>query len=371
MSGRPTLGVVHNNIDGRSAIGAIARWAVRAGLERGWDVTVVCRDLDPELAPHVTRRSLYVPPRLHLLQWSVARPTVRRALAGWRPDALLVYQPQVAAIADVWHVQYLSRAARRAGMPRRPGLRGTAADAQAAGVAVLEDRYLRRLPAATRVLFCSDGLRDQHAELFAPIPDSGVLYNPALLSPAPRHAELPDTARRAQVTGGHTGPVVGFLGGADPRKGGDLVVAAVAADPDLFLVHAGPTRLDDATLRGRSRDVGHLRDVTELLDVIDVLLVPSRFEPFGLVVAEAAARGVPVLVGAKVGAAPLVVECGAGAVWSPSDPLGPAVADLIGRRTQIAAGGRELVQRLDPVRLADELFAELEAAAERRTRSRA
>jgi glycosyltransferase involved in cell wall biosynthesis len=237
-------------------------------------------------------------------------------------------------------------------------------------VAVIEDRYLRRLPDSTRVLFCSDGLRNQYTELFGAVPNSAVLYNPALLTPSPDGTVLPDLARRAEVTGGHPGPVVGFLGGGDPRKGGDLVIPAIAADPELFLVHAGPSALDDSIIRGRSRNLGHLRDVTELLDVIDVLIVPSRFEPFGLVVAEAAARGVPVLVGPKVGAAPLVLDHGAGAVWWPPDPLGPAVAGLVARRAEIATAGRALVAHLDPKLLADQLFIELDQAANRR-RSRA
>jgi glycosyltransferase involved in cell wall biosynthesis len=361
-----TLAVVHNNVDDRSAIGAIAKWVARSGLERDWDVTVVCHDLDPELAPDVTHRPLYVPPRVHLLQWSLARRTVLRALAGWRPDAMIVFQPQLAALADVWHVEYLSRAARLAAAPRRPGLRGVVEDAQAAAVAVIEDRYLRVLPESTRVLFCSDGLRDQYRALFGPVENAAVLYPPALLAPAPAHTVLPDLVRRAAIAGEHRGPVLGFLGGGDPRKGGDLLLAAMAADPDLFLVHAGPSPLDDSAAGGRARNLGHLRDVTELLDVIDVLMVPSRFEPFGLVVAEAAARGVPVLVGAQVGAAPLVLECGTGAVWNPSEPLGPAVGALVARRAEIAAASKNLLRRLDPTVLADQLFLDLDAAAERR-----
>lgn len=363
-----TLTVVHNNIDDRSSIGSIAAWAVRAGLERGWAVTVVCRDLDSALAPEVTHRPLYVPPRAHLLQWSVARPTVRAALRGHRADALLVYQPQLAAIADVWHAEYLSRAARQARGPRAPGWRAAATDAQAAGVAALEDRYLRRLPPHVRVLFCSAGLREQFTELYGEPPHSGVLHNPALLQTESR----PDHARRTALTGGHRGPVVGFLGGGDRRKGGDLVLAALAREPELFLLHAGPSELvaDDPALAGRTRSMGHLRDVTDLLDVVDVLLVPSRFEPFGIVVAEAAARGVPTLVGPRVGAAPLVVETGAGAVWSPEEPLGPAVARVLADRAKVAAGARELVRRVNPRLLADQLFAALDAAAERKQASR-
>jgi len=236
--------------------------------------------------------------------------------------------------------------------------------AKHAGVAVLEDRYLRRLPASTRVLFCSDGLRDQFAELFGMPANTGVLYNPALLRRPAADATLPDRTRRSDLTASHDGPVVGFLGGGDPRKGGDLVIDSVAAEPDLFLLHAGPSALDDARICGRSRGLGHLRDVTELLDVIDVLLVPSRFEPFGLVVVEAAARGVPVLVGPQVGAAPLVLAEDAGEVWLPGTPLGPEVRKLIARREAIAANGARVLERVDPARLADQLFADLTAAAE-------
>lgn len=361
-----TLVVVHNNVDDRSAIGKNAAWAVRAGLERGWQVTVVCRDLDASLAGVVEHRPLYVPPRVHLLQWSVARPTVRLAMRGVRPDAMLVWQPQLAAIADVWRVVFLSRAA-QVRRPRPTSLKGRLHDVQFSAVARLEDRYLRRLPNTTRVLFASDVLRRDYAELFGDPPNAGVLYTPALLPAPGTHRELPDPVLRAELVGDHAGPVLGFLGGADPRKGGDLVLAAVARERELFLVHAGPSPLDDSAvaLRGRTRSLGHLSDVTRLLDAVDVLLVPSRFEPFGAVVAEAAARGVPVLVSEQVGAAPLVIETGAGAVWTPPEPLGPLVTDLIARRAQVVKGAQRLVQRLDPGCLADQLFVHLDEAAER------
>jgi glycosyltransferase involved in cell wall biosynthesis len=367
---RRSLAVVHNNIDDRSAIGAIAAWAVRAGLDRDWEVTVVCRDLDPELAAHVRWRRLYVPPFSHLLQWSVARPTVLSALDGWRPDAMLVYQPQLAACADVWHMEYLSRAARRSKGPRRPGLRGLSEDIQAGGVAVLEDRYIKAMPPTTRVLFCSEGLRAQFESLFAPLPNCGVLYKPALFERPESSLVLPECERRAMLTHGHDGPVLGFLGGSDPRKGGDLLVEAVADDPSLFLLHAGPRALDDSRIASRARAMGHLADVTALLDVIDVLVVPSRFEPFGLVVVEAIARGVPVLVGPGVGAGPLAVTEGVGEVWEPGTPIGPAVARMMRRRPTMHDAAARVIEKVDPKRLAGQLFADLNAAADRNRSAR-
>jgi hypothetical protein len=74
---------------------------------------------------------------------------------------------------------------------------------------------------------------------------------------------------------------------------------------------------------------------------------------------------VPVLVTDRVGAAPLVTETGAGAVWTPPEPLGPLITDLIARRGQVTQAGRRLVRRLDPGRLAAQLFSDLDEAAER------
>ena len=358
----PTLTVVHNNIDNRSSIGAIAAWQVRSALERGWAVTAVCRDLDPGLVGSVEHRPLYVPPRLHLLQWSVARQTVRHALRGSRSDVLLVHQPQLAAIADIWNIHYLSRAARQVRGPVGPGLRPRIHDVQAAGVARLEDGYLSRLPATTRKLFCSETLLDQFNWLYGAPANAAVLHNPALGSVAPA-TQLPDPSLRAELTGGHPGPVVGFLGGGDPRKGGDILATAVAQDPALFLLHAGPgeLNLNDRRLWGRWRSLGLIPDVTQVLDAVDVLVVPSRFEPFGMVVAEAAARGVPVVVSEQVGLCAEVQRTGAGVVWDPTEPLGPIVFELIANRAQYAAGGALLAAGLDPGTLADTLFAEIDA----------
>lgn len=370
MSGARTLAVVHNNIDPESSIGSIALWQVHEALERGWNVVAVCRDLDASVAAHVEHRPLYVPPRLHLVQWAAARATVRAALRGASYDVLLVHQPQLAAIADLWNVHYLSRAARAVRGPLPPGWRARVNDVQAAGVARLEDCYLSRVPDSTRILFCSDVIRDDFTRLYGSHANSTVLPHPALLDAPTAGRELPDPRIRRSVVGDHAGPVVGFLGGGDPRKGGDLLTDAVAAEPDLFLVHAGGPGLDVShpRLAGRTRDLGYLSDVSRLLDAVDVLVVPSRFEPFGLVVIEAAARGVPTLVSPVVGAASLAVRAGAAGVWTPGTPLGPAVADLRRRRPEVASAGLGLAGSLDPRRVADALFAELDLVEALRSR---
>lgn len=371
MSTHRTLAVVHNNIDPASSIGAIALWNVREALDRGWEVTAVCRDLDPSLVGHVRHVPLYVPPRLHLVQWAAARATVRTALRGVRHDVLLVHQPQLAAIADVWNVHYLSRAARESAAPPGHDLRSRIQDAQAAGVAVLEDRYLSRLPDSVRVLFCSELLRDHFERLYGRHPNAAVLHNPALIgSPSPKD-QLPDLARRRTFTADHGGPVVGFLGGADQRKGGDLLTSAVAAEPELFLLHAGSPGLDtsDPRLAGRTRYLGYLSDVAELLDVVDALVVPSRFDPFPLSVLEAMARGVPVVVAPEVGSAHLVESRGAGHVWVPGTPLAPLIDDLTSRRRTVGSAARRIADDLAPGLVADRLFGEIDSVLRNRADS--
>lgn len=85
------------------------------------------------------------------------------------------------------------------------------------------------------------------------------------------------------------------------RKGGDLVIAALALlrrdhDPQMTLTIAGPLTWP---LPGSPPDgvrfLGSLppQEVAALYDSHDLLVMPSRMEPFGIVFTEALARGLP------------------------------------------------------------------------------
>jgi len=110
---------------------------------------------------------------------------------------------------------------------------------------------------------------------------------------------------------------VGELG--DNRKGFDLVfeawrsLAATWSDAEVVVVGAGrllsfwEQRSAAAGLTERLRFVGHRRDVAEILRISDLLIAPSRYEPYGLSIAEAVSVGLPVIATRTAGAAELLV----------------------------------------------------------------
>jgi len=100
--------------------------------------------------------------------------------------------------------------------------------------------------------------------------------------------------------------VFGFVGRFDERKGVhellDAWPAVAAAVPAAHLVLVGRGGLEAAAherLGGDARVhfTGYRADVAALLRAFDVLVMPSHWEGFGLVAAEAMAAGVPVIAG--------------------------------------------------------------------------
>ncbi|KYH43063.1 glycosyltransferase family 4 protein [Branchiibius sp. NY16-3462-2] len=348
----PHVAVVHNNIDGNSAIGKLARWAVQVGLEAGWRVTAVAHDLDRDLRADVEWRHLFVPPRVHAVQWAVAEPTVRHALRGSTHDVLHVYQPQLTGFADTWHVSYLSRSAIEHGaLGDEPGCRARLARAQAHLVARMEDAYLRRTGSGANVLWCSEFIRDEYLRLYGAPARGEILYDPALdagaVAPQPR-----------PVPAG--GPVIGFLGGLDPRKGLRDLIPAVAAVTDATLVVAGPGSegFSDVRLGERLSALGWTPDLTDFWASIDVLAMPSRFEPFGMAATEAAMRGIPVLLSPQVGCADLLLNDGAAAVWDgTAQDFADQLRALSRRSIQRPGFPQRVAETLDPRRLGDQLLA--------------
>jgi glycosyltransferase involved in cell wall biosynthesis len=186
------------------------------------------------------------------------------------------------------------------------------------------------------------------------------------------------------------GPVVDLLsvGSVVPRKGYDILVAALAKIPDLAwrLIIAGDRERSPATARlldaeivrlglaGRISFAGAVarQRLMQLYADADLFVLPSRFEGYGMAYAEAIAHGVPV-VGTQAGAIPGTVPAGAGVLVPPddADALAAVLRGLIespAQRQSLAAGARAAALTLPTWRESAELFARvLEQVAEQAT----
>jgi glycosyltransferase involved in cell wall biosynthesis len=129
------------------------------------------------------------------------------------------------------------------------------------------------------------------------------------------------------------------LGAVTPRKGYDILVAALARIADLpwhCTIAGSLDRAPDAVLKlraqietvglgGRVLLQGEVDDVGPLFAGADLFVLASRHEGFGMAYAEALARGLPI-IGTLAGAIPDVVPREAGALVPPDNPAALANA---------------------------------------------
>jgi len=149
-------------------------------------------------------------------------------------------------------------------------------------------------------------------------------------------------------------PVVGYVGRVEERKGVlDLVAAAprlegvrvvIVGDDPLSADGSYVSRVDGSPHVER---YGWVDGAAGMMGALDVLVLPSRAEPFGTVLAEAMQAGTPV-VATRVGGLPEVVEDGVtGRLVEPGQPeaLARAVREVLERREEMGAAGRERARR--------------------------
>jgi glycosyltransferase involved in cell wall biosynthesis len=198
-----------------------------------------------------------------------------------------------------------------------------------------------------------------------------VVYCPVELDVAPAPPPWPTDAGGAPRR-----PVVGFVGRIEPRKGPlDLVRAAPAiraAIPDARIVLVGDDPYDSAPDYARqvreSTDVEHIPwvpDGAAVMRHLDVLVAPSRQEPFGTVLAEAMAAGTPVVATRVGGLAEVVADGVTGRLVTPGRPdeLAAAVLEVLGDRERMGAAALQRAQRFGADAYADRVEAILRTAA--------
>ena len=183
----------------------------------------------------------------------------------------------------------------------------------------------------------------------------------AAIAAAARDADAAALRRSLGVPEGR--PMLLAVGRLVEQKGHDVIVRALSLPPlaatgaVLVLVGRGELRerlervADELGVGDRVLFAGVRPDVPALMGACDLFVMPSRWEGFGLVAAEAMAAGRAV-VASRVSALPEVVEDGVtGRLVRPGDAaaLAAAAAELLldrGRRDAFGEAGRARVSRL-------------------------
>jgi glycogen synthase len=286
------------------------------------------------------------PPHLEfdrdMVAWTLAmghgmlRAALTRLVPSWRPDVVhahdwLVAHPAI-ALAEVL------------GVPLVATIHATEAGRYAGWLSSPLSRQVHSAEwwlanRADTLITCSAAMRAEVAELFDLDPDPVVVLNNGI---APRRWRANPARVRAvrdrYAPGG--APVLLYFGRLEYEKGVQDLIAALPrirrAHPGTRLVVAGTgTAHDQLVAAAQTHRVrrsvtftGHLpdADLAALLRAVDAVVLPSRYEPFGIVALEAAAAGAPLVASTAGGLGEVVVDGETGLSFPPGDLAGLAMA---------------------------------------------
>ena len=160
--------------------------------------------------------------------------------------------------------------------------------------------------------------------------------------------------------------IVGMVGHLAPIKGQEEFIRASAIvcsqRSDVAFVIAGEDKsrtgenrrhlerlINDLGLKGRVHLLGWVDNVPRLLSALDLLISPSRSEPFGLSIVEGMACGVPVIATKSEGAREILEDDVTGKLLLSGNPeeLAGAIMSLLGdeeKRRSLVAQALEIVR---------------------------
>jgi UDP-glucose:(heptosyl)LPS alpha-1,3-glucosyltransferase len=330
--------------------GGAERFIERAlpALERmGTQLTLIAREAEGWDA----RRVITVDPFYIGSAWRDAS-FARAARAAWQAgDFDLVQSHERIAGCDIYragdgvHAEWL-------GIRRAAGQPGIDLNPHHHYVCAAERRMFRD-PALRAVVCNSVMVRGEIERRFGLAPQKlHVIYNGVDLEYFhPRHRAALREAARAELGAGAQDFLFLFVGSGFWRKGLDAAIGALAmlsasGDAPFRLAVAGRDRdaaryaaqAAAAGLGDRLRLLGGRDDVRRLYAAADCFILPTRYDPFPNTALEALAMGLPVIVGARSGAAEILRPGENGWICDPADVAGLAGAMREAVRTIRSAG---------------------------------
>ena len=176
------------------------------------------------------------------------------------------------------------------------------------------------------------------------------------------NARVDAAAKRAELGLPPEGPIIGVVAELDPRKGHRYLIEAmphvIKGHPDarLLIIGQGPLKAElEAQTRGLGLEkaicfTGHREDVPELLNLMDVFVLPSINEGMGRVLVEAMACGRPVVASNLMGIPELVDDERTGCLVRPRHPddLAAGINRLLDHPDQAREMGRRGREKVYP-----------------------
>ena len=242
-------------------------------------------------------------------------------------------------------------------------------------VQMLIERQAFRSPGLKRVIAVSNFVRDDLIREFSLAHENVVtIYNGVDLDrfrPAVESSDRPSIRQKLVIPA--SARVIAFVGNGFARKGlGFLIEAWPLVPGGAFLLVVGADRQSDKFMRraralnvsGRVVFAGPTPDVERMFHAADAFAMPSLFEPFGNVVMEAMAAGLPAMTSAFSGVAELIPPSMRGFRVDHPDDVGEIalrLGALFEAPASLAREARETAEKFTWARYAKELNALLES----------
>ena len=295
---------------GPGGVEGVAWQLARELSSRGVNITVLCREAALQAPPGVRVETLGGPAFWQPLRVLEFSRRAARASAASRFDVVQAFSRT--RHQDVYRAGGGSHAAYMESVYARPRVRARLSPRHRVLLAI-EEAVLRD---ERQTILCNSALvaRELAERYGVSAARLAVIYNGVDLERFhPREREQSGARLRREL--GLVGPIALFVGTGFARKGLDRAIAGLAnagVKADLLVAGAGDPRAfqrqaETLGVAGRVQFLGTRGDVAALYAAADLVVLPTRYDPFANVCLEAMAAGVPVATTTRNGAAELIV----------------------------------------------------------------